>query len=84
MADNPPRVVRTDACCGSVPHCTASTGVAGLIPPAIKRSAIRCLWAAPIRTTIVPPTAARASQFVLPSAGAVPTERCLLYTSRCV
>ncbi len=41
----------------------------------MRRSAILPRWAAPIRTTIVPPPLANASQSVPPSAGPRSTER---------
>jgi hypothetical protein len=57
-------VVRTVRCCGRVPHCTEATGVSGASPPAISRSAMAPRVAAPMSTTMVPPTRATASQSV--------------------
>ena len=54
----PVKVLRT----GASPSATPATGVSGARPPAISASAIAGIVATPIRTTMVAPTAASASQ----------------------
>ncbi len=62
QACSSPRVVRMVRWSGRVPHRMAATGVSAGAPPAISRSAISARWATPMRTTMVSPTRARASQ----------------------
>ena len=58
-----PSVERTTLWSGRVPHRTAAAGVVGANPPAISRREISPMWDTPMRITMVPPTAASASQF---------------------